>query len=425
MHDYKKTKKQLIAELQALRRRLAELEAAEAEYKQNEEILRENGELFRGIFERSTVGKALTAPNGKLLKVNQAFASLLGYTVAEMERLNFAQLTHPEDVAKSRECIRCLLANERKTYRMEKRYLHKNGQVIWTDVSTTLFRNETRTPRYFITSITDITAQKRTEKQLRQSRHELTQKNKELEQIIYITSHDLRSPLVNVQGFSKELDYALQEIRELIQAKQIPDDIRTQLMTILEENVAEAIHYILSSIAKMDTLLSGLLRLSRLGRAALSMEEIDMNRCLSNVVNTLEFQTKEAGVMIDIASLPPCHGDVVQINQVFSNLIGNALKFLDPARPGMLKIWGKIQENQSIYCIEDNGIGIASEHQEHIFEIFHRLNPTQNSGEGLGLTIVRRILERHNGSIRVESELGRGSKFYVTLPDSGGKDDDE
>jgi signal transduction histidine kinase len=96
--------------------------------------------------------------------------------------------------------------------------------------------------------------------------------------------------------------------------------------------------------------------------------------------------------------------------------LDNALKYLDDSRPGMIHIYGKIDNGQSIYCVEDNGVGIASEHQNKIFEVFHRLEPDKKSGEGLGLTIVRRILDRHNGKIWVESELGKGSKFFVSLP---------
>jgi PAS domain S-box-containing protein len=140
------------------------------ECKRAEEVLCKSEERFRVIFEHSTFGKSLTAPNGRLLKINQAFANLLGYTIAEMQQLDFVRITHPEDLAKSRECIRCLLANERDTYRIEKRYIHKNGQVVWADVSTTLLRDGTGTPLYFITSIADITGRKRTEEQLLQLR---------------------------------------------------------------------------------------------------------------------------------------------------------------------------------------------------------------------------------------------------------------
>jgi signal transduction histidine kinase len=114
--------------------------------------------------------------------------------------------------------------------------------------------------------------------------------------------------------------------------------------------------------------------------------------------------------------LPPCQGDQTQINQVFSNLLDNALKYLDSNRPGEIRVSGREESAEIIYSVEDNGIGIAEEHQESIYHIFHRLKPQHGSGDGLGLTIVRRVVDRHNGKIWVASLPGRGSTFYVALP---------
>jgi signal transduction histidine kinase len=166
----------------------------------------------------------------------------------------------------------------------------------------------------------------------------------------------------------------------------------------------------------MDSLLSGLLRLSRLGQVAVDIERLDMNSMLTDVTKNIEFQVKEAGATVELETLPSCFGDSSQINQIFSNILDNALKYLDETRPGMIHIYGKIENGRSIYCVEDNGVGIAPEHQNKIFEVFHRLEPDEKNGEGLGLTIVRRILDRHNGKVWVESEPGKGSKFFVSLP---------
>ena len=124
---------------------------------------------FRALFEHSTVGKSLTALDGKLLRINKAFADMLGYTIEEIDKRNFAQITHPADMAKSRECIEALLADERAIYRMEKRYIHKTGDIVWADVSATLLRDEQGTPLYFVTSIVDTTERKRAEEKLRES----------------------------------------------------------------------------------------------------------------------------------------------------------------------------------------------------------------------------------------------------------------
>ncbi|MFC2154892.1 ATP-binding protein [Acidobacteriota bacterium] len=245
---------------------------------------------------------------------------------------------------------------------------------------------------------------------------ELAEKNKELEQVVYVTSHDLRSPLVNIQGFSKELDYSIKDLSLLLDIEEIPAEVKEKISLIIEEDIPDSLKYILTSTSKMDSLLSGLLKLSRVGRSAATFQVIDMNVLLKDVQHAFEFQIKEQNAALKIEVLPPCYGNEMQINQVFSNLLNNALKYLDPKRKGIINISGRKENNHIIYCVEDNGIGIAAEHQKKVFEIFHRLNPEETSGEGLGLTIVNKILSRHSGRIWVSSDPAEGSKFYVKLP---------
>ena len=119
---------------------------------------------------------------------------------------------------------------------------------------------------------------------------------------------------------------------------------------------------------------------------------------------------------MQVDSLPTCQGDEMQINQVFSNLLDNALKYLAPNRRGVIRVCGQEEPDRVVYSIEDNGIGIAAQHQDSIYKVFHRLDPQRGTGEGLGLTIVRRILDRHGGKIWLESEVNEGSRFYLSLP---------
>lgn len=239
--------------------------------------------------------------------------------------------------------------------------------------------------------------------------------NRELEQIIYVTSHDLRAPLVNVEGYQKEIKYSLDEIEKILSDMSVPPEIREKAAKIMEKDIPEASGYIERSVYKMDSLLNALLRLARSGRAKLNIKELDMNSLMKNVIDTFEYRIKESGAAVNITGLPSCKGDEAQINQLFSNILWNAVKYLDPERPGVIKVSGFRQDGQSIYCIEDNGIGIKPEDHETIFKAFHQIKPTEE-GEGLGLSIARKIAERHNGSIRVESEDGKGSRFYVALP---------
>ena len=263
---------------------------------------------------------------------------------------------------------------------------------------------------------TEIDERKRAEEQINKINNDLLQKTAELEQLVYVASHDLRSPLVNVQGFSRELGLLAEEIKEITSHAGLPDKQQARLSDIVNKEFPEARNYILASVVKMDTLLNGLLKLSRLGRAAVTLQKIDMNEMLISVLKTMEFQVKQSGVSVEITPLPSCVGDPVQTNQVFTNLLDNAVKYRDPNRPGIIRITGKTVKNFSEYCVEDNGIGIAPEHQSRVFEIFRRLDPQATEGDGLGLTIVKKIVSRLNGSIRLESEAGRGSRFFVTLP---------
>ncbi|MCX5998482.1 MAG: PAS domain S-box protein [Chloroflexi bacterium] len=262
----------------------------------------------------------------------------------------------------------------------------------------------------------DITERKQAEEERERLNAELAEKNKEMEQIIYITSHDLRSPLVNVLGFTKELGYSLQQITTAVQSSETPPSVQKKLMPVLEKDVPEAMGYILASASKMDTLLIGLLRLSRAGRAVSQFEVLDMNQMLSDIGKSFEYRIREKGATLNIGSVPSCMGNAEQINQVFFNLLDNALKYLDPKRPGIIGITGRREGNTVVYCVADNGIGIARQYHDKIFEMFHQVDPAASGGEGMGLAIVKKILGRHRGKIWVESEPGVGSRFDVSLP---------
>jgi len=267
----------------------------------------------------------------------------------------------------------------------------------------------------FACIFSDITDRKRAEQERIRFTAQLAAKNEELEQMVYVVSHDLRSPLVNIDGYSRELDFSIKDLQGILTSTSITE-IPQAIAPFLDEDIPEAIRFIRTSAAKMDILLSGLLRLSRSSRATVNIEDLDMDSLMVSVTDATEFQIKEAGVTLEVDNLPPCRGDVVQVNQVFSNLLGNALKYLDPERPGIIRISGKVEGEQSVYCIEDNGIGMDQAHLNKIFEIFHRLDPMHSEGEGLGLTIVKRIMYRLNGAVWPKSDLGIGSRFYVELP---------
>jgi signal transduction histidine kinase len=254
----------------------------------------------------------------------------------------------------------------------------------------------------------------RADQKLKQLNIDLAAKIQELEQVLYVTSHDLRSPLVNIQGYTDEIIYSIEKLKNYFDKMEVPSEIRDEINEIIDDDIPESKKFILAGITKMHALIGGLLKLSRLGRVEIELLQLDMNRLIKDVVSNFKFKFKKENIKLEISDLPPGIGDYAQINMVFSNLIDNALKFLDPERPGHIRISGYEDNDKSVYCIEDNGIGIAPEYKDKIFEIFRQLTPSVE-GEGLGLSIVRMILEKNEGLIRVESENGMGSKFFVTL----------
>lgn len=246
---------------------------------------------------------------------------------------------------------------------------------------------------------------------------ELESKNAELESLIYVASHDLRAPLVNVQGFSRRLEKACGELVADVSDSEFPPPLRERLGRIVEDQIPKSLSFIRSGVGKMDAIINGLLRVSRLGRVALNLETLNMNQLVQEVLAVQAFQLQSSAAEVRVDELPDCQGDAALVNQVFSNLLDNALKYRDPERPLEIHFSGRVERERAIYCVADTGLGIASEHQEKIWEMFHRLNPDGRvAGEGLGLNVVRRILDRHHGRVWVESAAGEGSRFFVSLP---------
>jgi signal transduction histidine kinase len=253
--------------------------------------------------------------------------------------------------------------------------------------------------------------------ELDETNAELARKNEEMESMIYTASHDLRSPLVNIQGFSQRLEKAKGDIDVRLAQEDVPEAVRSSLARVLGERMPAALGFIKSSSLKMDSLINGLLRLSRVGRVQLTLQPLDMNTMMHDIVGTLTIQIQQAGASVTVGDLPPCLADAAQINQVFTNLIDNAIKYRDPVRPLTITLQGSVHDARVRYTVADTGLGIAEEFQPKVWQLFHRLDPNGAvAGEGLGLTLVRRILERLHGHITLTSKAGDGSCFTIELP---------
>jgi len=351
---------------------------------------------------------------GRYLGCNSSFLSLIGRTREEIIGKTVHEI-YPHDLA--------VIYHDADERLFAQGGIQQYEAVIGTadDLRNVIFFKATYaspdTPiAGLVGVILDITERKRAELQLEALTQELSTKNRELEEIVYAASHDLRSPLVNIQGFSRKLEKSCRRIAEIL-AETVPSGtLPDEIQTLLGESIPKSLHFIHASTAKMDTLLAGLLKLSRLGRMPLVIQQIDMNGLMTDILSTLEFQIQSSGAQVQVGDLPPCRGDRDQINQLFTNLIDNAIKYRHPQRSPVITVTGAMDGEQAVYQIRDNGIGIAKESMEKIWTIFHRVDPSATPGEGLGLAIVKRIADRHGGTVRLESTPEEGSVFVVTLP---------
>ena len=248
---------------------------------------------------------------------------------------------------------------------------------------------------------------------------DLQRANEEIQRFAYIVSHDLRAPLVNVMGFTAELDTATGVIAELIDRAEehAPDIVTEEARLAAREDLPEAIGFIRTSTEKMDRLINAILKLSREGRRVLAPERIDIADVVDGIIATLKHVIDERGATIVIeGDLPAIVSDRLAIEQVLSNLIENAVKYLQPSRPGRIVVRGARSGPRVSLEVEDNGRGIAPSDHARVFDLFRRAGNQDQPGEGIGLAHVRALAYRLGGTIDVRSELGVGTIFRLSLP---------
>ncbi len=257
---------------------------------------------------------------------------------------------------------------------------------------------------------------------------DLTEANEEIQRFAYIVSHDLRAPLVNVMGFTAELDAVRKEVEAFIEqvAEKAPELVTEDARMAVETDLPEALDFIRSSTQRMDRLIAAILKLSREGRRVLTPEPIVMREVIAQLEQNITHQLEEEGAEIVIEDMPDLVSDRVALEQIFGNLIENAVKYLDPTRPGRITVRGRTEPDHRLrYAIEDNGRGIDPRDHQRVFDLFRRAGAQDKSGEGIGLAHVRALVRRLGGSIHIESQPGKGSTFIVTLPKTLKADEDQ
>lgn len=254
-----------------------------------------------------------------------------------------------------------------------------------------------------------------TKAQLLDIKDVLENKNREMESIIGIVSHDLRAPLVNIQGFSNELQMDFKAVDTLLAEVPVEQQVQAQLDILLHQNIPEYLQYIQTSSDAMNKLVVTLLEVARAGFMPIKPEPLDMHLLVKQIIASIEILIKQAGASYYIDDMPACRADRTQVEQIFRNLLDNAIKYLDPNRTGQICMGGTLQADSALYWVADNGIGISPEHQEKIFEPYYQLKEKASGGMGLGLVTVKRMVEHNGGKIWVISEKNKGSTFYVAL----------
>lgn len=407
---------QLAAGEQQLKAINEQLQASDIELRKKENTAREAREFAENIIATVREPLVILDKNLSVISVNRSFLTTFQVTDEETRGKHLYELGNKQwNIPSLNKLLKEILPQKTivEDFEIEHNF-EKIGRKIMLLNARELRQKKDR-KKLILLSVQDITERKNRDIKLRILNTELEAKRNELQQLLYITTHDLRSPLVNIQGFNKELAASIKELNGYLKDESIPESRMENYRLILDEEIPEAMHFISSSAAKMDALLTGLLVLSRLERQKPASNELDMNRLITDVVDNFQFEINKHRIEIDVKRLPNCNGDDLQINQLFSNLIGNALKFFSPERPGKIQISGRIENGFAKYTVEDNGIGIHPNYQEKVFELFHKLDP-KKPGIGLGMNIVKQIIEKYNGKIELESEPNVGTKFSIFLP---------
>jgi signal transduction histidine kinase len=252
----------------------------------------------------------------------------------------------------------------------------------------------------------------------------LDQQKQENEMFVYSVSHDLRSPLINLQGFSEELSLSYRDLRNLFHQPEVPPAVRDKGLGLLTENIDDSIRYIQTAVGRLARIIDALLRLSRAGRVEYQMQPLDVPVMVRKIIDALHDTISSKGAEVIVGDLAPAWGDPTAVEQIFANLISNAVHYLDGSRSGRIEVGTTDAPLPTpmagfhVYFVKDNGLGIPEAYHQRVFTAFNRLQANVAQGEGIGLALVRRMVERHGGKIWLESAAGIGTTFFVALPAS-------
>jgi signal transduction histidine kinase len=403
--------------------------------KQAEEALIKAGALQKAIFDSANFSSIATDAKGVIQIFNVGAERMLGYTAGEvMNKITPADISDPREVIARAQALSVELGTaiapgfEALVFKAsrgiediyELTYIRKDGSRFPAVVSVTALREAQDAIIGYLLIGTDNTARKLVEAAKNKLDQRLHEANEETQRFTYIVSHDLRSPLVNIMGFASEIDIWQKQIFERIGAlrAQVGGEQTGGSDDALRSDIEEALGFIKSSVAKMDRLVSALLKLSREGQRQFQPQRIDMSRLLRSTAEALAYQAQAVDAKISICELPPIISDRFALEQVFSNLMDNAVKYLRAGVPGSIEVGATESDGEVTYEVRDNGRGVDARDRERIFDLFRRSGIQDRPGDGIGLAHARTLVRGLGGSIAVESEPGSGTVFKVMLPKS-------
>jgi len=363
-----------------------------SEQRKAEVALKESKEFNLFLFKSLPIGLALCRMDGSIMEINPAFADIMGRSIEETLKLTYWDIT-PKKYEKQEQAQ---LESMEKTGHYgpyEKEYIHKDGHLIPVSLQGLIIKKDNEP--YIWSSVEDITERKKAENELKSIMEDLKRSNEELEQFAYVASHDLQEPLRMVASFTQLLQQRYQDK--------------------LDQDANEFINLAVDGATRMQGLINDLLMFSRVGTRGDPFKATDMNVILQDVLNNVTQSIKETDATITNDPLPVVIADDSQMIQLLQNLISNAIKFHGD-EPPRIHVSGEVKEDELVFSVKDNGIGIDSKYFEKIFVIFQRLHKKEKyGGTGIGLAVCKKIVQRHGGKIWVESELGKGSTFYFTI----------
>jgi PAS domain S-box-containing protein len=348
---------------------------------------------FQVLFNDSFVAQALASREGQLQEVNDQFCRLLRRSREELLQMNCKNITHPEDPTIAMDIIGEFERDNLQNWQTEKRYLRGDGTVLWALLNLTVFRGPDGKVTQVFVQIQDISLQKQLEADLRHH-------NKDLDQFVYIASHDLREPLTAISGFATL--------------------VKRRFWGHLDRDGRHYIDQIIDGARRMEGKIDDLLAFSRAGRPS-NGGEFPLGAAIDEAKRAVVRQISESRAIIEVqGDLPVIRGDRSMIAQVFQNLFSNAIKYSKTGQPPKIRICVQrysADDGYWLVSVSDEGIGFNMEHRERIFVLFQRLYTVeQYPGTGVGLAIAKRIIERHRGRIWPDSKPDKGTTFYFTLP---------